>query len=431
MKRVLMVTYALPPVGGAGVQRCTKFIKYLKHFEWEPIVLSVKNPSVPLYDTSQVSDIPLSTKIYWARTLEPNYELKKKLIVGGDKNKNSINITGYMEWLKNGLMIPDPQILWWPGLLLSLWKILKKESVDCLFVSAPPFSSLIPVVYIGKALGIPVVADFRDDWGFYRLHMENAAKTKFAAALDGFLEKYVVSHCSAFTVATASYAKNISERYLSTNKEKGYVITNGYDPSDFYPFQVKPKAKKSDRKMHFLYSGTVWKATSLLPFVKAIEVLVRNYPDIEGKLHITIMGRIVNEELSYFKNDGLKNIIDLRGYVPHDEAIEVLQESDVLIITLNDIWGAEQIIPAKTFEYMATGKHIMAIVPEGETSRLLNAEYGNVAIIHPNEADLICKHILRLAEDHGSILKEEMVDISKYERKYLTGKLASVFSSLT
>jgi hypothetical protein len=62
MKKVLMVTYALPPVGGAGVQRTAKFIKYLNYFGWDPIVLSAKNPSVPLYDPCQLVDIP-PTKI--------------------------------------------------------------------------------------------------------------------------------------------------------------------------------------------------------------------------------------------------------------------------------------------------------------------------------------------------------------------------------
>lgn len=139
MKKVLMVSYALPPVGGAGVQRSTKFIKYLKHFGWEPIVLSVKNPSVPLYDPYLTADIPINTKIFRARTLEPRYKIKKILSERQDANRYVKAKAEITKWLRNRVMLPDPQVLWWPGLVLSLWKIIKKESIDCIFVSAPPF----------------------------------------------------------------------------------------------------------------------------------------------------------------------------------------------------------------------------------------------------------------------------------------------------
>jgi len=315
--------------------------------------------------------------------------------------------------------------------MLSLWKIIKKESVDCLFVSAPPFSSLIPVVYTGKALGIPVVIDFRDNWKFYRLHMENATKTTFAKMMDRVLEKYAILNCSAFTTATASYVKNISDRYFFSKDKRGYVITNGFDKEDFNSFQEKILPNRMAEKIHFLYSGTVWKATSLLPLMKAINSIATDYPDIDKKIRITIMGRIVDQELYYFLNRRLQDILHLRGYVPHGKAIETLFRADVLIIALSDIEGADQIIPAKTFEYVATGKKILAIVPEGETSRLLDAEYANAAIFHPNETDLIATYILRLLENKSLVFGKKKTDVAKYERKFLTGKLAEIFSSLT
>src|SRR5581483_9788229 len=49
-RRVLLVAYQFPPVGGAGVQRVTKFVKYLPRHGWDVSVLTVANPSVPLYD---------------------------------------------------------------------------------------------------------------------------------------------------------------------------------------------------------------------------------------------------------------------------------------------------------------------------------------------------------------------------------------------
>ena len=58
MMRVLLVSYAFPPVGGAGVQRIAKLAKYLPRAGIEPWVLTVQNPSVPLHDPSLLADLP-------------------------------------------------------------------------------------------------------------------------------------------------------------------------------------------------------------------------------------------------------------------------------------------------------------------------------------------------------------------------------------
>ena len=78
--RFLMVSYAFPPVGGAGVQRSVKFVKYIGRFGWKPTVLTALNPSVPVVDCDLVQDIPIDTEILRARTWEPSYRIKKSLI---------------------------------------------------------------------------------------------------------------------------------------------------------------------------------------------------------------------------------------------------------------------------------------------------------------------------------------------------------------
>jgi hypothetical protein len=42
MKKVLMIAHQFPPIGGSGVQRTVKFVKYLRDFGWEPVVLTRK-----------------------------------------------------------------------------------------------------------------------------------------------------------------------------------------------------------------------------------------------------------------------------------------------------------------------------------------------------------------------------------------------------
>ena len=72
----LLISYAFPPVGGAGVQRTAKLVKFLHEFGISPSVLTVRNPSVPLRDEALMRDIPAGTRIIRAATLEPGYDAK-------------------------------------------------------------------------------------------------------------------------------------------------------------------------------------------------------------------------------------------------------------------------------------------------------------------------------------------------------------------
>ena len=430
MKKVLFVTYALPPVGGASVQRTTKFIKYLKNFDWEPIIVTAKNPSVPVFDANLVRDIPFGTKVFRTRTFEPSYGVKQLFSERKGINKSADNKKKLFTFLKGLVMTPDSQVLWWPGLIWGLLKVIWKERVDCLFVSAPPFSSLVPVVFLAKVFQKPVVVDFRDDWHFYRSHIENAIKGRFARALDRVLERYVIWNCSAFTAATESYARNISKRNALPKSKKAYVITNGFDRDDFETHRQVSSEKMNIQKIHLVYSGTVWRATSLDSFLRAVDILLTEIPKCKEQLHITIAGRVVKSESVNFENKRLKDVVNLKGYVPHNEAISLLLSADVLILSLADIIGASEIIPAKVFEYMATGKRILAIVPEGETSSLLRKAYNNASVFPPGAIDSIATYLLELLAK-PKLLEEKKVDVSdKYEREYLTGKLAGVLSSV-
>nr|MBC8385850.1 hypothetical protein [Candidatus Cloacimonadota bacterium] len=57
MKNLLFVSYFFPPLGGPGVQRSLKFAKYLPVYDWNPVVLTVKNIEYLAYDNSLLDEI--------------------------------------------------------------------------------------------------------------------------------------------------------------------------------------------------------------------------------------------------------------------------------------------------------------------------------------------------------------------------------------
>lgn len=74
MKKVLIIANEFPPMGGAGVQRTTKFVKYLPSFGFEPIVVT-KEYVGNLTDNSLLEDLPKNLKVY---NLKPYDTVNKK-----------------------------------------------------------------------------------------------------------------------------------------------------------------------------------------------------------------------------------------------------------------------------------------------------------------------------------------------------------------
>nr|NQU90889.1 glycosyl transferase family 1 [Bacteroidota bacterium] len=119
--RVLILTYYWPPSGGAGVQRWLKFVKYLPHFGWQPIVYTADDAEYPVLDRSLSKDIPAGLEVIKTKVWEP-YDLYKRFI--GHKKEDKIN-AGYLSekskpiftekvavWIRGNFFIPDARKFW-------------------------------------------------------------------------------------------------------------------------------------------------------------------------------------------------------------------------------------------------------------------------------------------------------------------------------
>ena len=69
--RLLLVTYYFPPSGGAGVQRTLKWVKYLRDFGVEPVVLTVEAGAYPKTDATLARDVPPGVAVHRTRSLDP------------------------------------------------------------------------------------------------------------------------------------------------------------------------------------------------------------------------------------------------------------------------------------------------------------------------------------------------------------------------
>ena len=432
-QKVFIVSYFFPPVGGAGVQRVAKFVKYLPEAGWEPVVLTTSNPSVPLFDETLVAEIPAGTVIHRARTLEPDYGAKQAVSAASDqsvaRNGLKVFLKRMLRTLANFLLQPDPQVLWLPAAYREACRAIRGHRPDVIFSSAPPFSSLLLGAMLARKFQLPLVLDYRDEWDISNSVWENKRMGRFSLALQQRMQKYAVTSASAI-IATTELSADALRAKLHKWGGKATVscIYNGYDAADF----TAPVPRAESDKLVLAYVGTLWNLTSIEPLVRAIRILSREYPELAGSLKIELAGRRTAEQnqlLTGLQDTPVQLVI--HDYLSHPAALQLMRQADTLVLLLSNLDMARRVVPGKIFEYLATGNNILAITPQGEVWKLLR-DYQRAQCCEPADAAAIAELLAEQLRDFRSRghLCHEAQDALRYERRELTGQLAALLSQV-
>ncbi|HRI63231.1 MAG TPA: glycosyltransferase [Polyangium sp.] len=415
--RVLIVSYTFPPAGGVGVQRVSKLVKFLPEFGVEAAVLTARDPSVPIEDAGTLRDIPTNLNITRTRTLEPSYRLKAK--VWHDATKTN-TLRRKVVRFASRLLVPDPQILWLPATASELFRLSKQ--VDVVLFTAPPFSPFL----LGPLSRVPFVLDYRDEWRMaasYEMH-EGPWLTRFIDRLEPAL----LRRAAMIVTATDEFRTNLLERIPSLDPERIVTITNGYDPDDFPELAQDPLLHSlPERKLVMTYAGTTFRHTSPRGFLAALRLLEERNPSILSRLHVRFVGRVVPTEMVNFERISVP-CVERIPYVPRENALRLLAQSDVMLLILDAVPHAEAMYPAKIFEMMHLRRPLLALAPQGALSRLVQRHHLG-QVVHPRDPAAIAQALEGYvrAFDEGELEAPiSPIDVERYHRRVIAGQFADV-----
>ena len=417
-KKVLIITYYWPPAGGPGVQRVLKFVKYLPQFGWEPIILTVKDGEYQAVDESLESDIIETLKVFKTRVIGL-YSLYKKFtgrktipthqLSGG---KNDSLFSRLSRWIRLNIILPDGRIGWYPFAVAGGRKIIENEKVDLIFSSGPPHSLHLIARSLAKKYSIPWVADFRDPWT-ERFYYEENVRSFFAKKVDLYLEKNILTHANRITTVSSGLKTLLEQK---VNPLKIEVIYNGYDETDFKTSPIE----KTDNSTIISSIGTLSRTQTPNVLFKAIEEL-RNegltksiYLHFAGTIHSAIRDDINDR---YHLND----ITTYHGYLSHTDAIEMMRNSDFLMLVVPKTKNNVGIITGKLFEYLRAATPIILIGPlDSDAAKILHETQTGFIIGYDNVSEI--KNILL---NPPQLVP---VNIDRYTRENLTKQLSDVFN---
>ena len=432
MKKALIISYYWPPSGGAGVQRWLKFVKYLRGFGWEPVVFCPENPEYPETDDSLSRDVPANLEVLKLPIWEP-YAAYKKLL--GRKKEDRINAAFLSEtkknkfledisvWIRGNFFIPDARKFWIRPSVKFLRKYLGSHPVDVIISTGPPHTTHLIAMQLAARTGMPWLADFRDPWtsiDFYR----DLKLTVWADKRHHELEKEVLQKATAVTVISNSMAGDFRKIFDRPYK----VITNGFDPED-----TGSNAKTVlDVKFSIAHIGTLANSRNPVALWKALKSLLGINEDLVRDLEIKLVGKVDHSVISSMDEYGLGRYLRKIDYMPHDEVVRCQQQSQVLLLIINNTPNARMILTGKFFEYMAAGRPILCLGPaDGDAAAILSETKAGL-MAGFDDVDGMKDHILHYyGLFQNNALRVQSQQTGKYSRKELTGELSKVLNEIT
>jgi glycosyltransferase involved in cell wall biosynthesis len=447
-RKVLFVTYRFPPQSGGGAQRTLKFAKYLREFGWEPVVHTVRNPYWPLWDESLLADVPADLRVYRTRTFE--FERLESRLVGllarpGDPPKAERHAsaeaggtprTGRRGWLgavraavHRYLLVPDPQIAWLPGAFVRGLAIARRERVDLVFTSSPPNSIHLVGALLAAALRKPWVADFRDPWTDGVRRQQAYVRNRPRAALEQAAERAVLRRADHAVVSAEPLRGRFLTKYGFLASDRVTVLTNGFDPADFAACQA-PGRELEPGRFHLTGTGNIESMFDLRPMLRAVAELVAEDADLRADLVVNLVGTRKGKYDADLQALGLAERIRYIGWVPKSQSLRYLHQSDVLfMVALTPESGSQEKFPAKSFEYLYLRKPILCLSHPGATMDFLS-QSGLLTAVRPDDVAGIKAALRTLYARRTDPSRGDAAFIARFDRRRLTGRLASIFDQL-
>lgn len=457
-RKVLMIAYFFPPIGGigsAGSQRVLKFAKYLPDSQQTPVILTVRPEYYESYlsiDPILLEKVPAGMVVVRTRVVRLLTKLlmmKRHLTAlwaprqderagaaGTKRESETIKDIGddssrgkRKSWYQRGkdsitdlFDIPDEEMGWFLPAVVGGWMAMRRERVDVIYSTGRPWTAHLIGLALKLLTGKSLVVDFRDPWitNPFRLQYSWLKET-----LERNMERTVIEHADVVIANTEELRTEFAARFPNQPRAKFVSILNGFDPDDY---AALPQATPQNSAEYFTvtHTGFLYGKRDPKTFLEAVKMLV-DQPQVDRKrFRVRLIGAV---DLPYNLKDYLfakkiDDIVQLCDHVPFKDSLEYMRQSTILLLLQP---GTTTQVPSKLFEYIGMRKPVLAISPKrGATSSIVRSE-GVGEVADPDNAYEIMEALARLYHQWRSSTPLHATYESAYQKfnvKNMTRQLA-------
>jgi len=389
---MLLVAYHFPPFGGSGVQRVLKFAKYLPRHGWRAHVLTAGHLHYPLMDPALLKDAGDETVIHRVKGWEPGgvaARLGRLMPTAwrsnhhgdvGPAEKPRVEDRLYWRlerWTKRA-SLPEVEMRWLGAAARAARRIIRRHGIQAVMTTSPPQCIQNLGLRIKRGHGLPWIADLRDPI------VDNFATDSEAAAVSQWrqsLEQQTCESADRVLVTCSDLRERLVERHGLPLRHRIEVIPNGFDPDDR---PTECARNPEPRKFVLGYIGSFYQAQTIEPLLKALRAFAGSRPDVDKMFELRIAGSISARQRPLMGDDDRRFIREL-NYLPHGAALREMSAADALFLMTPPGDAGRFCIPAKIFEYLAFGRHVIAVIHPGTALKGILRAAGSTSVVHQGD----------------------------------------------
>ena len=421
MRRVLVFAYFYPPLAGGGVHRVLSFTRHLPAHGWTCTVVCAGERDYWVRDESLVAAVPGDTEVIrvsGGSGLSAWLRVRRDDADGARSGRAFTPLRALADWC----LLPDSYAGWAKRARAAVRGRIAAGGIDVLLSSSPPDSVHLAAADVALETAVPWVADFRDPWIGLQFRKP---PTPLHAATQRAMEARVLSHASLVLAASRTHADALTAR--AQDRPRAVLhLPNGFEPAP--PVVVAPDAD------HFrvVFTGSLTLMDELATLIDAVAALLARDPGARALLRVELLGPYDREWVALASARGLDGVVHFAGTRAHAEARVAQRSADLLLLWRPRGSGYRTMVPGKLYEYLASGRPVLALLPEDdEAAELVRRAGGDV--ISPGSAAVLERDLAtRLARwrAHGRTPDRVAPWLGAHTREHLAGELAHALDAL-
>jgi Glycosyl transferase 4-like domain/Glycosyl transferases group 1 len=364
--QITLITHSYWPEQSPPQRRWTAMIKEFSHAGWEVDVIT-----------------PVAHYPFGRRALPPWMAGRPFRLRNGQFTEKILHVP----YLRHGNSRVARLLDQGYSAALSVPAGLMVRKPDVVIVTAPSLPSLAAGYILAKLRRVPLIVEMRDAW---------PDLARDARLVQGSV-KSVIEHVVDFVQHRADLVVTVTEGFAATLRSRGVrnvaTVSNGVH-LDAIPVLGPPELERD--VFEALYLGNHGESQRL-------DVAIRASALVGDAMHLHLVGhgtqRPALEKLARELNAPVTFHAPLTG----DAMLERYASADTCLVSLRDDWKSfETTVPSKTYEVLAIGRHVTAVV-RGEAARIVSdAQAGDIVASDPEALAVLWRE---LAADRGRLIR--------------------------
>ena len=438
MKRVLVLAYFFPPLGGGGCQRTLKLVRYLEPQGWRSTVITTRDQDYWIQDPSLLPEIPADAEVLRVGGFTAGKMLGVLSRAGAPAVQEAQGARRpaafrALRALQQWVFFPDAYGGWANAAYRAAEDRVRAGGVDAVWTTSSPESAHVAGLRLKTRHGIPWVADFRDPWVG---RVTYRPPTRWHDARHRAMERRVILAADQVTLVSEAMVALYRSRYPEKDPSRFVFLPNGFDSDDWRRADVERGRVLpigEPRRFVLLHAGQLAHRPTVATLLASARRAFERDASAHRDLRLRFMGG--NEEIG--PRDparyGLDAAVEVLPSKPHVESLTAMRRADALLLLGHGGAADALLYTGKLYEYLSSGRPILAIVDEGPAADLIRSTGAGV-VVRPGDSEAAAETILgwlkawREGRDLGVLLDPGV--LSAWERANLAAQAAKILTKI-